>query len=219
MTLPSRCLTMVLSGFSLLAVLSGVPPAGAQVVQLPTYSFFATDSSMWVPDQGTGSLGGVSRSSSGSNQFGPPFLPSNRSFGRQTGALGLTVSAQIHDFDVLDAALLGGAAAGSYAGPLRSGQAAAAPVGSVAEMTARKEALEAAEQAEGRALVERARKAQADGKPGVAKVYLQMALKRARGPLKQQIQSALAETSASPPRMVQRDGNRSSAGAPARRPN
>lgn len=217
---PYRCTTLVV-GCGLLAALAVSPPAQAQVVQLPSYSFFATSSSMLVPDQGTGYLGGVSRSSSGGNLFGSPFLPPIRSYGSQTGAMGLTVSAQIHDFDAMDRALLGAngeAAPGGYPGPVRLGQRSGAPSGSVTEMAARKEALEAAEQSAAAGLFERARQARADGKPGVAKIYLQQALKRARGPLHEQIQAALAETSAAVPRVVQRDGNRSSAGATSRRP-
>lgn len=226
MKLPNRYALLCI-GFALAVGLTSGRLASGQVLQLPTYSFFATSSSMMVPDQGTGQLGGVSRSASGSNLFGSPFLPPIRSYGSQTGAMGLTVSAQIHDFDAMDRALLGeasGAGGGNERGSARLGQRSGAPAGSVAEMAARKEAAQAAEQAEAEGLLARARQARADGKPGVAKIYLQQALKRAQGSLKEQIQAALAEKqiadkSAAAPRMVQRDGSRSSTGVDSRRPN
>ena len=166
----------------------------AQAVQLPTFSYFAIETSMMVPDQGTASMGGVSRSSSGSNQFGPPIFPGNRSYGSQSGAGMLRVTAQIHDLEAMDRALLGDRSGdGQIAGSGLAGGNGLAPAGSVAELASRKAASQAAEQTAAAQLYQRARTAQIEGKPGVAKVYLQMAAKRATGELKQQVLAALAD--------------------------
>ena len=200
-------------------VLMTASAAPAQVVQLPTYQFFSTDSSVMVPDHGTASLGGVTRSSTGSNQFGPPFLPSNRSFGSQTGAAGARVSVMIHDFEAMDAALMAGAPDGAgRAGQI--GAVAANPssppgqLASVADLAARKAAAHATEQAEAEQLLERGLKAQAEGKPGAAKVYLQMAAKRSTGKLKQQVLAAFGSANSvtsesATPRVSQNHGTRS----------
>jgi hypothetical protein len=174
-----------------------------QALQLPTFQFFTTETSVLVPDQGTASLGGVGRSSTGSNQFGSPFFPGTRSFGSQTSAGRVSVTAQIHDFEAADAALLGplarnqglGPAAAELAGrgPLREAQE---PLASVAELAARKAASQVSQHAEAEELLKRSRKAQAEGKAGAAKIYLQMAAKRATGQLRQDI---LAELAASTP--------------------
>ncbi len=215
-----------MSGVLLAVMLMTTSAAHAQVVQLPTFQSFSTDSSVLVPDQGTASLGGVTRSITGSNQFGPPFLPSNRSFGSQTGAAGMSVSAKIHDFEAMDAALLGGATeVAGHGGVATASQAGVpGPLASVAELAARKAATQAAEQAEAEQLLERGLKARTEGKPGVAKVYLQMAAKRSTGKLKQQILAALANSNSSlpesaTPRVSQNHGNRSSAGTTPRAPN
>jgi hypothetical protein len=211
------------SAVLLAILLTTASAARAQVVQLPTFQFFSIDTSVMVPDQGTASLGGVNRSSTGSNQFGSPFFPSNRSYGSQTAAAGMSVSVKIHDFEAMDAALLGGTPEGAgRAG--RDGVVAGNPAGgsgplaSVAELAARKATTQAAEQAEAEQLLERGLKAQAEGKPGVAKVYLQMAAKRSTGKLKQQVLAALgsgnhSSSASATPRVSQNHGNRSSTGA------
>jgi hypothetical protein len=176
----------------------------AQVLQLPTYSYFSTDSSVLVPDRGAAMLGGVSRSSSGSNQFGPPFFPPSQSNGSSRGASVSSVTAQIHDMDDMDRAVLAqaaragngarsprglapGADAAGTPGAAQEPQYVPAPVASVADLAARKAAADAAQEQEGERLVAKAREAIAAGKTGAAKVYLQMAARRATGPRKTQI--------------------------------
>jgi hypothetical protein len=201
--------------FVVAAACVAAAPAGAGrvwaqdpiVVQLPTYSFFYTDSSMLVPDRGTGVMGGMRRSSSGSNQFGGPLIPSTRSSGSATGAGGVTVSAQIHDLDDLDQQTLARAArlsrpAGAVAPPFKApaGEAVAgpdaAPLVSVEALAARKRASAAAEQQEAEHLVVKARDALAAGKSGAAKVYLQMAARRAEGARKAEIFALIGQVDA-----------------------
>lgn len=64
-------------------------------------------------------------------------------------------------------------------------------VPSVAQIRREQQAAEQAQQQEAIQHFERGRVALADGKPGVARVYYQMALRRATGDLKQQVQDEL----------------------------
>jgi hypothetical protein len=178
-------------------------PASAQFVELPSYSFFASDSSVLVPDRGGAFLGGVNRASSGSSQFGVPFFPPSRAFGRETSAGGVGVFAQIHDMQELDAAVLARArrqngrltdglgAAELQATPPAAEEQDAGGLASVEELRAREAATRAAIASEAEQLIERARQANASGKSGAARIYLQMAAKRANEPLKSQILAEL----------------------------
>jgi hypothetical protein len=64
-------------------------------------------------------------------------------------------------------------------------------VRSVAQIRREQQAAEQAQQHEAFVHLERGRAALADGKPGVARVFYQMALRRATGDLKQQVQDEL----------------------------
>jgi hypothetical protein len=81
--------------------------ATAQVVQLPTFHQFSTNSSVLVPDRGAAYLGGVDSAAYGSSQRGP----FNRSIGGAVGRSGLSVHATIIDHTELDRAVLAEAAA------------------------------------------------------------------------------------------------------------
>ena len=76
--------------WSLLAVgLVSASAFGQQgtAVQLPTFSYFTTNTTVSVPDRGSVYLGGVNRAASGRNEFGAPLLPfRNRSFGTERSA-------------------------------------------------------------------------------------------------------------------------------------
>ena len=76
---------------------------------------------------------------------------------------------------------------------LAAAQASSAgrPAPSVAEARRLHSLEQGAENGEGTALLERGRTAEEDGKPQVAKIYYQMAVKRASGDLKEQAQSRL----------------------------
>ena len=182
------------------ALLLGLPARGvnAQTLQLPTFRYFAIETSVLVPDRGGAALGGVGRSSSGSSQFGPGRAP--RAFGGAGGAGGLRVSAFVHDFEMLDQAVLAKAAqlrddaarekAAKEKLALPAGRAAD-PLKSVAEIRRRQAADSNSERDETGGYLERARAAVAAGKPSVARVYFQMAERRASAPLKAQIRAEL----------------------------
>lgn len=91
--------------------------ASAQVVQLPSTRSLSYSGSVWVPDGGTTSLGGVNRlrTSSSSSGWGPY---ASGAISSSAGAAGLSVSAQVIDLAALDEAMLGRA---------RPAQPAAAP--------------------------------------------------------------------------------------------
>jgi len=173
-------------------------------VQLPTFSYFGVATSVNVPDSGGALLGGVNRAGEGGKQFGP--LGGQRSGGAQAQAGGVQVRAQIHDMAEMDAAVLSaaGQAAATASRPavspaLVSAQQSSAGRSalSVAEAKQQHAAEVAAQQREVMAVVERARDAVQQGKPGVAKIHYQMALKRATGELRETIQAELQKLSPS----------------------
>ncbi len=204
--------------------------AQATTIQLPTFNFFTVNTTVEVPDGGSGFIGGLSSNATGQTQRGIPglgFVPplGNRATGATGSAGGMSVTATIHDFDAMDRALLGSDfdRSGHYIGgdtsapsdpalrqrlarlpvmlrPLppsttdssRPSQLAADASGSqsIAAMRAQQSAEDSAQQAEAARLLEQAREVEAAGKPGVAKIYYQMAARRATGALKNE---ALAE--------------------------
>ena len=206
---------------TLLAV-GGAARAQAPIsVQLPTYNVFSIDTTVSVPDRGTAVIGGSTSSASGSNQFGGPFIPSTRASGRSTSAGGVTVHAQIHDLDALDRLTLDRAArttSPSVLGPIAAGRVAApgadsAPMAGVAELAARRQADLAAQRSEAEEFVVKARDAEAAGKAGVAKLYLQMAARRASNDRKHEIEAMIAKLDAPRPAIA---ATTSKAAAPAK---
>jgi hypothetical protein len=174
---------------------SGV--AGASTVQLPAFGMFGTSTSVLVPDQGGTSLGGVDSAAGGQSQAGLPGLR-NSAIGSSRTAANTQVRATVHDFQKADAALLGAGAgmasapaadraARSLAAAASSSAGQAAP--SVAEARRLHEAEQDAQNAEARQWFDRGQAAEQDGKVAAAKIYYQMAARRATGELRQ---SALA---------------------------
>ncbi len=98
--------TAVLFGCPIIAIAQ--PRAGA--IQLPTFRFFATSTTVEVPDSGGASLGGVTSSASGRSERGVPGLGGrpfdNVATGRATGAGSTSVTATVHDLDAMDRQLL-----------------------------------------------------------------------------------------------------------------
>ena len=205
-----------------------------RAVQLPTFSFFGGSTTVSVPDRGSAYFGGVHRARSGMNEFGVPLLPfrpfRSRAFGSKRRASDTSVSAYVHDFEAMDRYLLSRptssrAAQPRVAGgrPQADGPSASAPdvwqkrlaaaqatsggkaVMSVARLRAQHLREEQARQEEALKWFERGRQAQASGKAGVARVYYQMAARRATGTLKDQIAARVASLSGSPatPRLVE----------------
>jgi hypothetical protein len=191
MKLPAVSLCLIL-----LATASDL--AAQTTVQLPSTHYFATNSSVVVPDQGQTFIGGINSASSGQNQFGG--LPGNRSRSTQGQASGMSVTAFVHDFEAYDQALLAEAARRRKAGgssqlaagrsPSDSGLSVAA---SVSDIERQRRAARPDPQREAEDYFARARGAQESGKARLARVYYQMAARRATGELKDR---ALAEVAA-----------------------
>jgi hypothetical protein len=203
--------TMLAAGLLVLALLA---PSLAQqpgsAVQLPTVSFFGGSTTVSVPDGGSALFGGVNRASSGRTQFGVPLAPfapfRNSAIGSNRGASNLRVTATIHDFEAMDAYLLGQGAVGGTAPPVgaaamgkmllprggaagRSWQlaapAAAVPAASVVQVQAQRAVAERSKADEAADFFARGQQAEADGKPNVAKIYYQMVARRDAGALAQ----------------------------------
>jgi len=193
-------------------------------VQLPTYSAFNANTTVTVPDRGSVYLGGVKRAASGVNEFGTPLLPfRNRSYGGERSASSLWVSVYIHDFEAMDEYLLsqptpfrasqrriaagapGIADSSPPAGRIwqpRPETAAPGPRGpaamSVAELRAKHLREQQTRAQDALKWFERGRNAEASGKANVARVYYQMAARRATGTLKDQIAVRLEAVGGSP---------------------
>jgi hypothetical protein len=206
----------------------------AQSLQLPTYSFTTVATTVSVPDQGAAFLGGISRASDSRSEFGVPMLPfrpfRNTAIGQSRSAMNMFATATIHDFDAMEAALLGSAPSGvvSSASPAAAaalarmapaappknlaGQwqpktdppGATSPLADAATEQARRLALREARASEAEQYFERARQAEADGKPSVAKIYYQMVVRRsADGDLKSQALTRLDALGSATGRLAQ----------------
>lgn len=172
-------------------------------VQLPTFSFFTVSTSVSVPDRGSASLGGVNRMSSGSSTYGP--FPTNRASGTGASAGGMSVHVTIHDFDAMDTAVLRQAGmTPAQIDSLRLGKTQNESVaGSVADVRRQQIAAFDKQQQEAADYLRRGQAAEAEGKTNVAKIFYQMAARRASGELKVEIQrhldgAALARSGARP---------------------
>lgn len=84
------------------------PRRDGSTVQLPTFSFFSTTTTVSVPDGGTTFMGGVKRLSEGSTERGVPGLGKvpglnrlfkNRGIGREVSARNVAVTARIINFE------------------------------------------------------------------------------------------------------------------------
>jgi hypothetical protein len=223
---------------ALIAIAATLHPsvASAQLratsVQLPTFNYFATSTTVEVPDGGTAFLGGTSNSAAGRSEHGVPglgFLPGfgNRGIGTTRGTGGMSVQATIHDFEAMDRQLLGedfdksasadisaraaalanlpvmlrptlglAATAARLAPPASPLAVDAAGSGSVNEIRRQQAAEDVAIQQEAAKLFQQAGDLQAQGKSGVAKIYYQMAARRATGNLKEEALAALRSLSA-----------------------
>ncbi len=169
------------------------------MVQLPTFQFFTVQTTVSVPDSGGAYLGGVGRSSTHSRQRGLPLLHRDplfggRAIGRTSGASGISVHAQIYDMQAMDEALL------RQAGGLRGNDRRIAasrvrqePAKSVAQIRRDQKVRAETDGDEADRYLEHGRQALAEGKAGVARVNLQMALRRAQGERRNLVLSELAK--------------------------
>ncbi len=140
----------------LLVALTGLHEVAGQVpsvVQLPSFQTFSYSGSVLVPDRGTTSLGGVSRSAMSSQR-----RPLSRSFGWSQSNAQAAVSATIIDLNEMDRQILGS----SPKEFVRRGQLA---------QTGKADPVE-----EGKSLVRYARKQYLQGKQSESFVTYQMAI-------------------------------------------
>lgn len=186
-------------------------PAAAQqngaVVQLPSFSVFSVSTTVSVPVSARGFgrvlAGGNKFAASGRNDFGQPFFRGQNAIGLERRSANMWVSAQVHDLHAQDQYLLRPELLDARRKErreqiARAGRAAKFQAGlsdrairSVAAIRRERDAETAAKQREAIALLERGQKAASDGKPGLARIYYQMAARRADGALKSRIVSLL----------------------------
>lgn len=191
---------------AVLGLLAGTASA-QNAVQLPTFSFFGTSTTVSVPDRGSVYMGGVNRASTGLNEFGTPLLPfrpfKNRAFGMERSASSTWMSVYVHDFEAMDEYLLSqptgrfphGVAPGvtNIVGSRPEADAGPpSPAVSVAQLREKHAAEQEVRAQEAVAFFERGKKAEAEGKANVARIYYQMANRRASDDLKQQIAARLS---------------------------
>jgi hypothetical protein len=169
-------------------------PQVPTTVQLPTFSFFTVQTTVSVPDSGGAYLGGIGRAADGSRTRGIGPLK-NRGLGSTRGASGISVHARIIDRHEMDQAVLAQAAAKRAGGAVRgtAGQAGSgAAFDSVAVIREQNIAAAAEKAREAAEYLAKAKQAEAEGKPGVAKIYYQMVVRRDAGSLKEQALGRLA---------------------------
>jgi hypothetical protein len=232
------------SGLAALAVtVFAIGQSAAQqnvTVQLPTFNATTVQTTVSVPDGGTGLLGGISRASEGSVTRGVPMLGKipgasrlfkNRGIGRDVGLSQMTVTPRIiileeeelrqtgFSYDTLSqlsptpvvARALAVAEAGAIApDPEVAGQAdflarniarhpapssdiAQAPgLPSVEEIKRQNELAKARRSSEAGEFFAKGQRAEAEGKAGVARIWYEMAARRADGELQQEVAERLA---------------------------
>lgn len=179
-----------------LSLLLAASATQAQTVQLPTFQQFAISTSVLVPDRGGASMGGVGYSANGRVQFGSGLGPGNRAAGGAMGAGGMSVSVQIHDMRELDEAVLAQAAArkarlGNSSTAASAAVATAAQPASLDDIARRQQDRATATEREAGQYFAKARTAESEGKAGVARIYYQMAARRASGDLQRQATARL----------------------------
>lgn len=150
-------------------VLSSFVVANAQqiAVQQPVVSTNSVRTTVSVPDRGSALLGGVGSAQSGRSSYGP--LRSGSSIGSSQSASSMSTSVYIHDLRAMDEALLNSVPDSPTPSAIR-GESKRASVDANRE--------DVATRADKRTKFERlAQRAEAAGKPGVAKLHWQVAAK------------------------------------------
>lgn len=216
--------TCVMAGTGTGAGAGTVSAQAPTTLQFPTFSSFSASTSVAVPDRGSIVVGGVDRGAEGVLSQGVPgasHVPGasrlfrNQAVGREVGQSSAQVSVWIHDLRAMDEALLAEARsnraavngdandpAASRGGNARgrmapSGERPVA-VDSIAEIQ-RQRALEVERaETEARDLLRQGDQASVDGKPGVARIYYQMAARRSPSTLGPEIQARLRRLSPGP---------------------
>ena len=193
----------------------GLARAQSTTVQLPTYRTFATRTTVTVPDQGAAYLGGIAGSRSAASQFGAPLVPlGHRSLGCQRSAACARVSVFVHDFEAMEEQILGcppsalvqqregdPSARSRLKGARKPVEVLGQPwvrapavdpvVPSVKAIRAQRAEEGANRQAEAEDWFRRGQLAEEAGKTHVARMFYQLAARRAAGDLKEQVQVRL----------------------------
>jgi hypothetical protein len=210
-----RAITVFGSFWVAIAAANAQQNVPATTVQLPSYSVFTVQTTVSVPDGGGAYLGGLNSGASNSSRFGVGPL-SNRGLSSTRGASGVSVSATVIDNQEIDRALLAEAAANRVSNE-RAAEATNAKAAAIAKSIPTRAAAREASERSGSALpgsvtairsenaaaadlqsaelasyMAKARQAEADNKPGVAKVFYQMVARRDQGQMKQQAVERLA---------------------------
>lgn len=193
---------------------TSLPPAAAQLdqtIQLPTFGFTTVATTVLVPDRGSVTLGGISRSRFGRTQRGTPLLgrlpfvggPFNDvGIGSEISTSTMGVTAYIHDFEAMDQAIRAQAAelapvSSRHASGLYPGEpyhVAVNPAAlSVSEIRRRQEIERNTITVRQKGLLERARQAETEGRLSVAKIYYRSVWRDASGDIKKQLAAKLAE--------------------------
>jgi hypothetical protein len=174
------------------------PPQVASTVQLPTFSSFSVQTTVSVPDSGGAYLGGVNRGVDRTitRGFGPL---RNRASTSSLGTSGESVHATIIDPAEMDRALLAEAAskrgvpldpsatkAATLARTVGRSDGAAPPVESVAAIRQQNSSAADLQAAELAGYLTKAKQAEAEGKPGAARVFYQMVARRDAGQLRKE---------------------------------
>ena len=209
---------MALRWLALAAVvlLSAPSMCWGQTIQLPTFSYTTVSTSVLVPDRGSTSLGGFGGSSSGSNSLGLPGgagpLFRSRSIVRSSGASNISVHVTIIDHRLWDDAVMASVPRGRVSSAdqrradwLSANVACSEPlpayvsasnsgsrIASLEDIRRRNEAITAQRVAEANDYFREGKRAEAEGKAGTARVYYQMASRRAEGPMLEEIKLRLA---------------------------
>ena len=214
--------TVLLATAILATAAAPVRAQPAVAVQLPTYSFFGMSTTVSVPDRGGVYLGGVNRAQSGLSEARSPLLPfapfRNRGLSTGASAAGASVSAYIHDFEAMDpywhglpSSGSGLASGGGVAGvkrldgvagakrsvPHRSATTSRPLVLTPAELARQQPVAPVDPEQEAEKLFALGSEAQAQGNLGAAKVFYEMAARRASGELRTRILTRLEVVSPS----------------------
>ena len=191
-----RCRVFVACSGLIVAGLLIEPAQGQRTtVQLPTFRQFSMTTTVVVPDRGSVHLGGVNSARTRTSSFGMPLFPGrHRGRSAATAASGVSVQAWIHDLEAMDRAILNEWAATSKSRSPQSQRNRVTlpkppeqPTKTIGELKRMQRAADLANQERAIADFQAAKRVQEQGKPKVARIYYQMALRRATGDLKNQI--------------------------------
>ena len=198
------------------------PDVQGQLLRLPTLDYFSVQTSVLVPDRGGTYLGGVRRSTYGTSSYGVPGvggavgtrrLLGSRGLSAGTRAGGASVHATVIDHEALDRAVLAEAArrrgerlaversAADLSRRLGEGTSSSSSPStalmSVAEIRRQNAQRRASQQREAQRLFAQGAEAQSKGSLGAARIFYQMAHRRADAELKQRLAARLSQLGAS----------------------